>query len=53
MVNHDKQMILDKLHLWKSKKAKLTILDHVSGIIKPGRYGFDRCMVRYLKTLAL
>jgi ABC-type multidrug transport system ATPase subunit len=31
------EMVLDKLHLWKSKKAKLTILDNVSGIIKPGR----------------
>jgi len=32
------QAVLDKLHLWKTKKAKLTILENVSGVIKPGRY---------------
>lgn len=32
------QTVLDKLHLPISKKAKLSILEDVSGIVKPGRY---------------
>ena len=29
---------LQKVHLWKTKKTKFTILDNLSGILHPGRF---------------
>lgn len=36
------QTVLDKLHLSVTKKAKLSILENVNGLVKPGRYHSSR-----------